>query len=398
MPSKILPVPYHRQERLNYCGAACLQMLIESLNGPSKDQDDLYVDAHESAKDPKTNWFSAPDGLEATLDALTVLQRDFDLVSLAQEPSLTRRLVWSVFKASVAPVALVYGWAHWLLVVGYDISENPTSPTDTGYTIAALELHDPWRTEEEGNPPPPPPPRHVAYAEWLTTYLKPVPDGFWTGKRLAVGEFTDTAKKGKKKKASAEVEPLPVTMGSTPAPIIPPDEAGAFAMRGLEQYGLLKRVDWQPLLNPPVAPHSPVLVQRLDVAGDYYYLVPLTGDGRKTEAVVRVDGFSGEYLEASAIGPDRHGRSWSTIVADSEGDETVRRRIVGRRFELPGTAGRVLARSEGLGIHPSFVWKPCVESQSPYYPFRLVTIGDMHRYIRVDGTEFDALHDAGPGM
>ncbi|HEY7475761.1 MAG TPA: hypothetical protein VH679_12165 [Vicinamibacterales bacterium] len=398
MPSKILPVPYHRQERVNYCGAACLQMVIEALSGSSKDQDDLYIDSHESALDPKTNWYSAPDGVEETLDAIKGRQRDFDLAAFSQESTLTRRLVWSVFNASVAPIVLVYGWAHWLVVVGYDISQNPSGPTDTSYTITALELHDPWRGEGEGNPPPPPPPRHVAYSEWLNKYLKPVPDGYWSGKRIAVGEFVDPKRKGAKKETSSGTEALPLMMGSTPKPIISAGDAAGFAKKGLEQYGLLQRADWQPLLDQPAAPSQSVLVQRLDVAGGYYYLVPLTGGGHKTEAVVRVDGFSGDYLEASAIGVARDGRSWSALAAGLGNEELVRRRLVGQKLELPDDAGRILIRSEGLGVHPSFVWKPCVESQSPYYPFRVVTIGDLVRYIRVDGAVFDALHDAGPGM
>jgi hypothetical protein len=43
------------------------------------------------------------------------------------------------------------------------------------------------------------------------------------------------------------------------------------------------------------------------------------------------------------------------------------------------------------------VWKPCVESRSPFYPFRLVTIGDQVRYVRIDGKEFASLTDLGPG-
>jgi hypothetical protein len=161
---------------------------------------------------------------------------------------------------------------------------------------------------------------------------------------------------------------------------------------------LLRRADWHPLLNQRVAPNGPVLVQRLDHVGSYYYLVPLSGGEHKTDAIVSVDAISGEYLESSAIGANRHGRSWSEIAADSAGEETIRHRILGQRFDLPGRAGRVLARPEGVGVHPSFVWKPCVESQSPYYPFRLLTIGDVPLYVRLDGAAFDTLHEAGPGM
>lgn len=391
MPTKVLPVPYHRQQGTDYCGAACLQMVIEALGLTSKDQDDLYLGAHaHGQQDPKTNWFSPPDGVEWTLDALPGLRADFDLCSLTKEAALTRRLVWSVFNASVAPIALVYGYTHWVVVVGYDIDRDPTGPTDTGFVIRALELHDPWRTELEADPPPPPPPRHIAYREWLRKYLKPVPSGYWKGEVVAVGDF------GAADRVAVD-EPPPVAP-STGSTMLSPEAAQAAALNGLEVYGLLKREDWSALLAPPVRARKPLLVERLDVADDFYYLVPFGEGDRPAGAVVRVDAFSGEYLEASAFAASGNGRSWGAGADDWQSDDAARRQLVGRKFELPNRGGRVLARPEGIGIYPSFVWKPCAESLSPYYPFRLLTIRDTFRYVRLDGEEFDRLHDAGPGM
>jgi hypothetical protein len=392
MPTKVLPVPYHRQQDTDYCGAACLQMVIEALGLKSKDQDDLYVDAHaHGQQDPKTNWYSPPDGLEWTLDAITGLQADFDVCSLTKESALTRRLVWSLFNASAAPIALVYGFTHWVVVVGYDIDQDPTGPTDAGYVIRALEIHDPWRTELEANPPPPPPPRHVAYREWLSKYLKPVPTGYWVGQVVAVGDF-GTAHR------PPVYEPPPIAPGSESKTMLSPEAAQAAALTGLEEQGLLKREDWRARLASPIEAQKPLLVQRLDVADDFYYLVPFGEGDRPAGAVVRVDAFSGEYLEANAFSTSGEGRPWGAIVRDWQSDDTARRQIIGRKFELPNRGGRVLARREGIGIHPSFIWKPCVESLSPYYPFRLLTIGDTPRYVRLDGEVFDRLHDAGPGM
>ena len=75
------------------------------------------------------------------------------------------------------------------------------------------------------------------------------------------------------------------------------------------------------------------------------------------------------------------------MVDDSE----VLKRIENERFELPLWQGRVRARREAICIHPTFVWRPCLESLSPFYPIRMVTVGDHRLYIRVDGPVFTSL-------
>jgi hypothetical protein len=391
MPTKILPVPYHRQEDTNYCGAACLQMVIEALGLGLHDQDDLYRGAHYHGRPDKgTNWFSPPDGLEWMLDTVKGRSSNVDVCSLTREPALTRQLVWSLFNDSAAPISLVYGHSHWVVVVGYDIDRDPTGPTDTGYVIRALEIHDPWRTEIEASPPPPPPPRHVAYREWLRTYLKPVPTGRWTGHVVAVGDFGATDR-------TDVDEPSPIALGFGPKTLLSPDAAQAAALEGLVENGLFEREHWNALLPAPNQAQKPLLVQRPDVDDDFYYLVPFGQGDRPAGAVVRVDAFSGEYLEASAFPVSGGGRPWGAMVGDWQNEDTARRQIAARKFDLPDRRGRVAVRPEGIGVHPPFIWKPCLESLSPYYPFRLLTIGETLRYIRLDGAEFDALHDAGPG-
>ena len=185
-------VPYHRQEGEDYCGPACLKMVIEALGLTSAGQPTLFDDAHDhGSHDPKEWWASPPDGVEWALDKWAgSLVAPVEAVSLKTELPLVRRLIWSLADHSVPPIALVYGWDHWVVVVGYDITGTPAGPSDGSYEVKALDIHDPWRTAEEGEPPPPPPPRHVTLKEWRRTYLKPVPKGHWKKKVVAVGVFS----------------------------------------------------------------------------------------------------------------------------------------------------------------------------------------------------------------
>jgi hypothetical protein len=184
-----------------------------------------------------------------------------------------------------------------------------------------------------------------------------------------------------------------------PTSIIHFNAAIAGAIKGFEEYGLSRRADWAPFIGPRAAPRPPILVQRLDTTEpgrDYYYLVPLGTSDDDVTAVARVDGASGKYLECTAFRREEK-RSWGMMVAGLRTEASTRRMIAGRTFERPNYQGTFVADSRGVGVHPVFVWKPCVESRSPFFPFRLVTIGEQRRYIRIDGTEFESLTDLGPG-
>jgi hypothetical protein len=400
VPIKIVAIPYHRQVATNYCGPASLQMVVEGLGQPSPQQDQLYTYAHgHGSLDPTTNWASPPDGVDWTLDSV-LSGNTYNVLALSSETALTRRIVWSIFNASAPCIALVYGWTHWVTVLGYDVSQDPVSATDSSYTIRALDLHDPWRTVEEGNPPPPPPPRHVTFSEWKRTYLKPVPNGYWVSKVLAVGAFGGPARRKRLADTDERMDTDAIVVSSGLPVIIAPDFAKTRALWGLEAYGLTTREDWKPLLFPALLPRQPLLVQRLD-EDSFYYLVPLGPADLNAPAtvVVRVDAYSGDYLETNALAKGtQEFQSWGTMAANLETETATRRHIEGRRFTLPEGRGRVLARPETVGVNPSFVWRPCLESLSPSMPFRVITIADRLYYLRLDGELFESLHDAGPGM
>ena len=185
-----------------------------------------------------------------------------------------------------------------------------------------------------------------------------------------------------------------------PSSIISINVAIAGALKGFDDYGLSKRTDWAPFLGAPAKALTPFLVQRLDgtePGRDYYYLVPVGTSDAAVTAVARVDAVSGQYLEASAFNVQSEKRSWGAMMSDLGTESLTRRKIAGRTFERPNYQGGFAADARGVGVHPVFVWKPCVESRSPFYPFRLVTIGEQRRYIRIDGKEFESLTDLGPG-
>jgi hypothetical protein len=109
-------------------------------------------------------------------------------------------------------------------------------------------------------------------------------------------------------------------------------------------------------------------------------------------AMAIVDAVEGNYRQIAAR-PDATDDARFRVAGDA-----VLALCVNRRFELPDYAGSILVREEAAGLHPALVWRPCVESLSPYLPFFMVTVGDHRLYVRLDGRIFTALHDAGPGF
>jgi len=79
--------------------------------------------------------------------------------------------------------------------------------------------------------------------------------------------------------------------------------------------------------------------------------------------------------------------------------EKVVEHVLGRQFEFPGATERVSLRREGLSVHPALVWRPCRESLSPFYPFRMILLGAYRLYVRIfDGAVFTALTNDQGGL
>ena len=163
------------------------------------------------------------------------------------------------------------------------------------------------------------------------------------------------------------------------------------AMAGVREYGLLERKDWASVFER-TEPTTPTMVQRLDVADSFYTLVPFV-DGRGTAtAVVDVDGRFGNYRQAMVL-PEAEASVYSALDAERVAEMTL-----GHRFALDEGRGSVLVREEAFCLYPTLVWRPCLESLSPFYPFHMITVGDNRIYVRVDGAIFTQLHTYIPGV
>jgi len=182
-----------------------------------------------------------------------------------------------------------------------------------------------------------------------------------------------------------------------PTFVISPEAAKAAARKGFVEYGVLSRPRWGALLISPNVERMPLLVRRLDVtdpARTYYFLVPVGPNDQDIGVAARVNGMSGEFMGCSAFVARGDKPQWGSMIATCRSEADTRRLLAGHNIAVAGRP--VTAGSRDVGIHPTLVWRPCLESRSPYYPFLLVNVAGRPKYIRIDGKQFDELTDLRP--
>ena len=386
-----LNVGYHQQDTDNYCGAACAQMVLHSVGQPLISQDDLYNDNHSHSVEP-SYWSTPPDGLQWTLNNRQT-GKYFALDSDNTEDSISRMLCWTVHYWKVAPIALVEDGNHWVVVHGYTASAAPQSWDDVSYTISSFDINDPWPP----TPTPAPPPPHsdgdvcgsggvrgvassnVSYATWQSDYMTANSWGVqWKGKYVAVCDPR-----------------RPPRIGQRPAPAAQRPFSGERLLAAsvieqqfrtlLRQSDLLAHPAWADVLES-VQPKDAALVQRLDRTDSYYWIVPAVDSRGGLRTAVRFDARFGNYQQAIKV------QNPQTDMFGFRSSEELVRHVMDRRIELPNDGGRLILRPEAISVHPCLVWRPCLQSLSPFYPFRMITIGAIQVFVRIfDGAVFVGL-------
>lgn len=406
MTAENLAIPYHQQDTDYYCGAACAQMVLDSMAAGLQNQDLLYTDARNHTAE-LASWFNPPDGLQWLMNDRRPagFAGWFALFSLDAEDALSRKLIWTLHHHRSAPIALVFGGDHWVVVRGYDATAAPATADDVTYAINAFDINSPWPpvpsfSAPPTTPPPAPPPHgatdgcgtggmrgvaneHISYPTWQSSYMTANKYGAnWLGKFVAVCDPDPPADQ------PGRIAPRPQRRGGED--LLAPQLAAGHASDGAKRYGLHERENWALALRD-TTPKTPMLVQRLDAVDSYYYIVPFE-DARGVRAAVSVNARTGDYRQSIMV--DRG----ETGILTGLDDERIRKLTIGRVLDLPNRQGRLHIRREAFSLSPTLVWRPCLESLSPFYPFHVITIGAHRVYVRVDGRIFTELHTEIPGV
>ena len=161
-------------------------------------------------------------------------------------------------------------------------------------------------------------------------------------------------------------------------PLSPPEILTA-AQAVADRLG--KQTQWRYAFRH-ASPDPPLLVARLDRPGTYYYIAPFRIAGRLTGRI-ELNAQTGKYGEATGVVTPKDELSRYASVDD------VWARV---RTPLPESRSARPARPARMPvIEPILVWRPSLQSRTPFLPFHLGRIGRKVTYFRVDGKEFDDL-------
>lgn len=371
-------------------------MILDQIGAGLLDQTTLYNSNHSNNTHP--NWATDPNGLATTLRNFRPagFTNTFDVYSMTSEVEGSKKIVYTLWKYGVATGTLVFGCAHWIAVRGVSTSVEPKPGTT--YSINGFWINNPW-------PPVP---------SWYNSTLAPppphsAPDGCGSGGNRGINnEYVSYDPHWKNTYLTgcnwcgayryiSVCDPEPPELGKLDIRkkefwakgdrLITREDAMKFALRGVDEHSLTQDKLFFKALEG-AQPDSPILVQRLDLPDAFYYIVPMIRN-RAVTAMLQVDGLYGNF----------HGGK--TFVRPIErpfvDGKKVLEKLIAKPIELGDKRGKIIIRKEAYCFYPTMVWRACMESRSPYYPFYMVTVGANRIYIGYDGTVYTELHDIGPG-
>jgi hypothetical protein len=357
-------------------GAAAAQIILASLGVEGFDPAALYREAHAlSTEEP--GWKVAPDGITRLLNAKkpAQLQRDFVCCPDRTSDQAARRIVTAIRDDGIAPAVLIWKCRHWAVVTGFEAHDLPIAmPADIAVpagTIDGFYLRNPC---QPGGGTTAPDDHHIDYRNWDAQYMSGVPHGIWHTKRIVI--------------CNGRSAMPPVELGITRDPVIAlrdlisEDDARRCAVEAIHGPRFARHPRWRAAASG-TEPGTPMLLTRLNFPDDHAYIVPMQRAGH-TVLLLILDGYDGSYRESA---PTEYG--WPHSIES-----------VYARFDAILAEGAIQAAGDpvahpiwprAVSVFPTLVWRPCLESLSPYLPFLQIHTGNRLFHIRLDGQVFGDL-------
>ncbi len=383
-----LETSYHQQDNDHFCGEACAQMILAQRTKSLVEQPLLSTEI-SAGNVIERGWATAPDGLTKVLnDRLGATP--YAIAEGSSADDVSRTIVSSIHDQLLAP-ALVFGSKHWVLVRGYTASEAPDGPDDTTYSITGFDINNPFPVTPAPGPPAPHAAddlcgtggfrgvadEHISYNTWQTDYMTGITQaGHWQGKFIAVCAAAPPPVPPHRRRRTKRDMPYRKP-GLVPSSLV--DE---FAQRGLENAGLKDRDGWRQALDKTCAV-KPALVQRLDRRNSFYWMTPLARSDQ-TCAYANIDASTGEFQQARAA---RHHEGAGLLTLNAR----QTKQVLAQQTRLLAGRGEHTIQPEFEPISRHWMWTPCLESLSPYYPFKVFRYGSKRLFVRSDGRVFSQL-------
>ena len=441
-----LRVPYHQQNNDDYCGPACVRMVIgffgkSLLNSPNY-QFTLHNSIIHIGKVLETEMVAGPKGLAKALNCNNPDPTKFSYVCVTSQSAsaLSEYIAQQIEQYQTPALALVYGKAHWVVVSGFKRK---------GGNLDGFMIHNPWPpigniySDEEGFPshdltphkcgdgrvpvngiedaPPPSVDRgaaynHVSYDGWVCDYWQnrypSQGSAPWAGRYVAVcpGAPTGIVEACYDRLDNTQIVKLPDPADnaySLSGTTITTDlEAAQAALQGMLDHGLQHEDPWVDALagqdpaNPRVdRVHS---VNYAHKPGRYYLVWFTAAKSGQLSVCARVDADSGKYIESVAV-PAGAGAAATPIDPGGHEYQAYVQRIASQTASPNSSLSVALYSDEAVPqpdnlpyatLPSEVVWQPCDQSASSFYPFYSYNYTDAQErpcklYVRTqDGTPF----------
>lgn len=173
--------------------------------------------------------------------------------------------------------------------------------------------------------------------------------------------------------------------------VIGPPEIVELAQAEAKRLG--ESPNWRPAFVESI-PETPLLVLRGDKTEADFYIVSFRA-GLRVTARLRMNAHTGRYAEG--IGIDKSGdmlKPYFTLDQAQRG--------VARTLDAAASKSKKKKKKKGKEPpvpEPFLIWRPCVQSLSPFLPFyRFVAPGNAELYFRVDGKLYRGSLTYGAGV
>lgn len=391
-----IDIRHSEQLEGDFCGCACAQVVIAHKTMQVLDQYAISGETRDGS------WGSSPAKLSGFVQTniTTSAPSNYDVIGVGSAAALARKLCWSIEKHGEAPIVLVYGLAHWIVVHGYLAVAPPGESNQTSFTPSHFFIMNPYMKRSIDSIQ-----RDVdllevvPYVEWTHAYhYAPVPcdpgDATLVWNYIAITDG-DEAVALVDERYVANIAPTPVYLDPTVY---------------LQKIDDLFASD--PVLSG-ISPWNDVWHQvehfrtkrsRDSIwIGDDSYFVSYRwkngiGNPNAIPLLVRISAIDGSFRGAVVV-PDG-----SSYLEDSS--SLLDREMVTGYLEEHG----ITLEKDGIQYHPDYshlddelYWQPCLESLSPFLPFWIYrfpngqedeTAPDVLFYVRLDGQIFPELHPA----
>ncbi|HQR31520.1 MAG TPA: C39 family peptidase [Blastocatellia bacterium] len=416
------------QEQSNWCGPACVEMMLKylgveiSTTGFSSLQDKIssfehktvdntmkYMAVNETDKDEWQDFATSPveivnmfQGLAKELDTpqqgsqlvahlganpLSELSMNYfsiDARKYKDDPNseIRKEKIWEflghladvINQDSKPPIIIpLHGFSHW--VVLYDVKVTANQPGNRRWTFTGKDPEQyPPKTKSKN-----PKAGIITVTDSSDNFdnpvnlvcIEPLPNGNVANSRQGWNLGAPPA--------------LPTRPPGTP---ISPEEILNLVRKELSATGdnVLNMIGRRAAMFSLA---TPVLVRRLDRPNYDYYLVAVKDNNGEVVQLFRMDALTGAYLDSLQIDP---AVLYFDIQANDPATQSMLRSIK-LQLHNSSNARQSLSALQASNA-PNLIWQPSAQSQSPFYPFHKVAEGDKSAFIRIDGTHFQQINPA----